>query len=118
MNKELGEFEGKQVRQAVATFSGRVGANVGAFSQGEAAIIIAKVEASEINHKDFKAGTGKDSARLFSRVQKFTTTRAVVVDEATGARLLEEAIQLGDEQFGIQSLFSEVASPPDEPEAA
>lgn len=109
MQIELPQFEGKDVQTAVARFSGRATQRIGALAQDEFAIVIARVRVNSVMHKDFKASTGANSPKLFTRVHDLATTRAVVLSEEDGQRLLGEAIQLADEKFGIESLFSEIS---------
>lgn len=109
MQTELPKFEGRDVQSSVACFSGRVNQRVGALAQDEFAIVIARVRVNGVQHKDFKAVSGT-GPKLFSRIHDLATTRAVLVSEEDGARLLEEAITLADEKFGIDNLFSEVTA--------
>lgn len=106
MQTELPSFEDRDVQAAVARFSGKVTERVGAMHDGEFAILIAKVRVNKIQHADFKPKTGANSPSLYSRIHDMGVTKSVIITEAEGGRLLEEALTMADEKFGISNLFA------------
>lgn len=104
MDTNLGKFEGRAVQVGVANVNGKIDEAVGKLSEGEFAFVFAKVKVNTIKFGDVKKG----KATLFARIHDMSTTRMVLLDEDHGARLLEEAIEMADETFGIQSLLTSV----------
>lgn len=104
MQPQLPEFEGREVQAAVARFSGRTAQRVPAFSDGEFVYVIAKTRVNSIKHADFKAQSGANSPKMFTRIQELSTTRAVVLDEDEGEQLFEQALKAADAVFGIEGL--------------
>lgn len=104
MKTHLPEFEGREVQNAVAKFSGRTGQRVPAFSDGEFVIVVAKARVKAIRHADFKAQSGKNSPSLYTRIHELSTTRAVVLSEDDGEHLLDDALKAADAAFGIEGL--------------
>ncbi len=104
MRKDLPEFEGREVQASIARFSGRTAQRVGAFAEGEFAFVITKVRTGRISHADFKAASGANSPKLYSRIHYMATTRAIILDEEAGAALFEAAMKEADKAYGIQGL--------------
>ena len=114
MKTDLPSFEGREVQSAVAKFSGRTSSRVGALGQDEFVIVVARVKVNKVSHQDFKASSGANSPKLYTRVHECTTTRAIVLPEEQGAKILEEAQMWSDDQFGIQGLFNGIEKSGDE----
>lgn len=107
MRKEIPDFEGREVQAAVARFSGRTAQRVGAYAEGEMAYVIAKARIGKISHADFKAQTGNNSPKMYTRIHELQVTRAVLLPEKEGDKLFADAITAADEQYGIKNLFNQ-----------
>lgn len=109
MEKELGEFEGRTVQASIGRFTGRNSRRVGKYAQDEFAYVIAKVRVDKVSHQDFTAHSGKDQARLYSRIHDMKVVNSVVLPEDIGEKFLTEGLTAASDLFGYgdDTLFAE-----------
>ena len=97
MKARLPKFEGVAVEAATLRVSGSIGERVGALASGEELFVILRAVVTDVAH-----GVKAD---VMTRQHRATTIVAVLLEPGQGARLLEEALVLADERFGIRDLF-------------
>lgn len=108
MKTQLPKFEGEQPKAARLKISGRSDERVGAMARNEEFYIVARCAVAKIIHGD--------DGGVLTRTHDAKAAVIVVIDRATGARLLDEAVMLANDRFGIRDLFT--ANPPEEPPSA
>lgn len=106
MDSDLGSFEGRPVQIGTATISASTHARVGKIDGNEEVIVICKARPKDVAFGDVTVAKTK----LFARKHALGGSRMIVLPFEEGVRLLEEAITLADDTFGIQSLLSEIAA--------
>jgi hypothetical protein len=101
VDTKLGEFEGREVEASQLSLTSAKTTQCGKLADGEVfyAIVMGKVD--DIGHGLTTIGKGK----LYTRKQAGGVTRMVLVDPADGQRMLDEAVMLADEKFGVRDLF-------------
>jgi len=99
MRSTLGTFEGRMIQAAALKVNGGVGEKVGTLDQDEEVYLIVKGHVSEITHGYMKS--------TYTRMHKVSATRIVILDPADGSRMLEEALMLQDDRFGLAQLFND-----------
>lgn len=104
MKIKLPKFEGRDVEAAELKVSGATEDRVGAMAQEEVFYLVVKGVVAGVNHQYRKD--------VYTRCHKGTVVAMVPLQEAQGARLLDEAQMMADEAFGVQNLFSG-QDPPD-----
>ena len=97
MKTRLPKFEGIPVEAATLRVAGALGERVGALASGEEVFIVLRAVVTDVTH-----GVHAD---VMTRQHKATTVVAALLEPEQGARLLEEALVLADERFGIRDLF-------------
>jgi hypothetical protein len=90
-------FEGLDIAATSLKLTGKTGVRVGALDMGEPVYLMVKAYITRIGHAD--------EGGLFTRSHDAKTADIAIVDADTGARMLDEALALSDERFGIRSLF-------------
>ena len=82
---------------ATLKVAGSLAERVGALATGEELFVILRAVVTDVGH-----GIHAD---VMTRQHKAATVLAVLLEPEQGARLLEEALVLADERFGIRDLF-------------
>ena len=97
MKTRLPKFEGVPVEAATLKVAGSLAERVGALATGEELFVILRAVVTDVGHGIH--------AEVMTRQHKAATVVAVLLEPEQGARLLEEALVLADERFGIRDLF-------------
>jgi hypothetical protein len=117
MDTSLGKFEGHKVEAARLSLTKAQTTQVGKIADGELVYFMGMAKVSKISHGRITIGNGE----LYARLQEGGVSRLVVLDAADGERMLDEAIMLADEKFGVRDLFhqepDEPPAPADDPDA-
>ena len=77
--------------------NGNVDERIGALASGEELFVILRAVVTDVAHGI--------RGEVMTRQHKAKTVTAVLLEADQGARLLEEALVLADERFGIRDLF-------------
>lgn len=97
MKTRIQKFEGAPVDGATLKVTGALGERVGQLARGEEVFVILRAVVTDVNHGI--------RGELLLRQHKAATVVAAMLEPDQGARLLEEALTLADERFGIRDLF-------------
>ena len=97
MKTRLPKFEGVSVEAATLRVNGSIDERVGSLASGEELFVILRAVVVDVAHGI--------RAEVMTRQHKARTVNAVLLEPDQGARLLEEALVLADERFGIRDLF-------------
>ena len=97
MKTRLPKFEGVPVEASTLRVSGAIDERIGALASGEELFVIMRAVVVDVAHGIH--------GELMTRQHKARTVTAVLLEPDQGARLLEEALVLADERFGIRDLF-------------
>jgi hypothetical protein len=109
MKTELPRFEGRKVQAATLRLTGKTRDRVGALSLDEEVFLIVRGTVSQIAHTDVVEG----GADAFTRVHTLKASDIVLIEADQGAKMLDEAVMMAGERFGVRDLFHQ---DPGEPE--
>ena len=98
MRTKLPKFDGITVEASTLRATAHLSDRVGALRSGEEVFLILRAIVTDVTHHP--------NAEAMCRVHKAATLTAAMLEPAQGARLLEEALELADERFGIRNLFN------------
>lgn len=98
MKPHLPKFEGREVDASSLKISGSTEDHVGALHQEEVVYTVTKAVVSGVDHRFVKD--------IYTRAHKATPVAMVVVDEATGEKMLEQAYEAAEARFGVKGLFA------------
>lgn len=101
MNTQLPSFEGTPVQASNLKLTGSAELNIGALAHDEECYLVVQGTVEKVTHGDGKSG----DAVVFTRSHTVKASRVVLVTADDGQRMLDEALMLADERFGIQTIF-------------
>jgi len=98
MKTTLSLFEGHPVQASVLKVTGGASEKIGTLDQDEEVFLIVKGHVSQITHGYVR--------ETYTRLHKVVATDLVVLNRTDGMRMLDEAMALQDDRFGLQQLFA------------
>ena len=102
MKTTLPRFEGRPVQVGTIRLTGRTHDRVGCLAHDEEVFLIVRARVADVGHGDARV----NGADLFARKHILKADAVSIVEAKDGARMLEEAIALADERFGVPNLFN------------